>query len=158
LGVTQGSTAGTSHWLGLRVWGKPHLHMGRLDAAPTWLIATHLSCGAVGAVTSTVARGPGDMIKHLPSHVGGNHHPLGPLGFKTYAQLETSLSVGSSLPCPCICLSLCGYMCLCVCTHAPPPFCEGRRLTPIPLSLSILFFESRSLTERSAVPHGWSDW
>ena len=35
LGVIQGLTAGTSHWLGLRVWGKPYLHVGRLGAAPT---------------------------------------------------------------------------------------------------------------------------
>jgi hypothetical protein len=42
---------------------------------PTWLIVTHLSCGGCGVVTLTGARGPGDMIKHLPSHVGGNHHP-----------------------------------------------------------------------------------
>ena len=53
--------------------------------------------GAVGAVTSTGARGPGDMIEHLLSHVGGNHHPLGPLGFKTYARLETRLSMCSPL-------------------------------------------------------------
>ena len=46
----------------------------------------------------TGARGPGDMIKHLLSHVGGNHHPLGPPGFKTYARLETRLSVRSPLP------------------------------------------------------------
>jgi hypothetical protein len=49
-------------------------------------------------VTSTGARGPGDMIEHLLSHVGGNHHPLGPSGFKSYAQLENRLSVCSPLP------------------------------------------------------------
>jgi hypothetical protein len=34
----------------------------------------------VGAVevTSTGARGPGDMIECLLSHVGGNYHPPGP--------------------------------------------------------------------------------
>jgi hypothetical protein len=36
--------------------------------------------GAAGAVTSTGARGPGDMIKYLLSHVGGSHHPPGPTG------------------------------------------------------------------------------
>jgi hypothetical protein len=34
VGVIQGSTADTSHWLGLRVWGKPYLHVGRIGAAP----------------------------------------------------------------------------------------------------------------------------
>jgi hypothetical protein len=28
--------------------GKPYLHVGRLGAAPKWLIATHLSCGGCG--------------------------------------------------------------------------------------------------------------
>jgi hypothetical protein len=79
LGVIQSSTAGTSHWLGLRVWGKPYLHVGKLGAA-WWLIATHLSCGGCGVVTSTGARHPGDMIKHLLSHVGGNYHPPCPTG------------------------------------------------------------------------------
>jgi hypothetical protein len=51
----------------------------------------------VGAVTSTGARGPGDMIEHLLSNVGGNHHPLDTPGFKTYVRLETRLSVCSSL-------------------------------------------------------------
>ena len=37
-------------------------------------------------------------MEHLLSHVGGNHHPLGPPGFKTYARLETRLSVRSPLP------------------------------------------------------------
>ena len=35
---------------------------------------------AVGAVTLTGVRGPGHMIKHLLSHVSGNHHPLGSRG------------------------------------------------------------------------------
>jgi hypothetical protein len=35
LGVIQSSTAGTSHWFRLGVWGKPYLHVGRLGAAPT---------------------------------------------------------------------------------------------------------------------------
>ena len=43
-------------------------------------IETHLSCGAVGAVILTGARGPEDMIEHLPFHVGGNHHSLDPQG------------------------------------------------------------------------------
>ena len=34
--------------------------------------------GAVGSVTSTGARGPGDMMEHLLSHIGGNYHPPGP--------------------------------------------------------------------------------
>jgi hypothetical protein len=75
LGVIQGSTAGTSHWLGLRVWGKPYLHVERLGAVPTRLIAC---ASPVGAVTLTGVRGPGDMMKRLLSHVGGNYHPLGP--------------------------------------------------------------------------------
>jgi hypothetical protein len=33
--------------------------------------------GAVGAVTSTGARGPGDMRERLQSHVGRNYHPSG---------------------------------------------------------------------------------
>ena len=36
--------------------------------------------GTVGAVTLTGIRGPGDIIKHLLSHVGGNYHPPGPTG------------------------------------------------------------------------------
>jgi hypothetical protein len=47
-GVTRGSTAGTSHWLGLRVWGKLYLHVEKPAAAPTSLIATRLSCGDCG--------------------------------------------------------------------------------------------------------------
>jgi hypothetical protein len=39
--------------------------------------------GGMEAVTSTGARSPGDMIKGLLSHVGGNYHPSGPTGFKT---------------------------------------------------------------------------
>jgi hypothetical protein len=33
-GVIQGKTAGTSHWLDLRAWGKPYLHVRRLGATP----------------------------------------------------------------------------------------------------------------------------
>ena len=51
----------------------------------------------MGAVTSTGARGPRDIIEHLPSQVGRNHHPLGTPGFKTYARLEIRLSVHSPL-------------------------------------------------------------
>jgi hypothetical protein len=29
-------------------------------------------------VTSTGARGPGEAIECLPTHVGGNYHPPGP--------------------------------------------------------------------------------
>ena len=49
-------------------------------------------------ITSTGASVPGDMIKILLSHVGGNYHPSGPMGFKTSALLETRLSVQSLLP------------------------------------------------------------
>ena len=48
LGVIQGLTAGTSHWLGLRVWGKPYLHVGGLGAIPKWLTATPLLWGLWG--------------------------------------------------------------------------------------------------------------
>ena len=48
LGVIQGLTAGTSHWLGLRVWGKPYLLVGRLGAFPMGLIATPLLWGLWG--------------------------------------------------------------------------------------------------------------
>ena len=34
LGVGQGLTVGTSHWLGLSAWRKPYLHVGGLGAAP----------------------------------------------------------------------------------------------------------------------------
>ena len=61
-----------------RVWGKPYLHVGRLGGAPTWLIATHLSCGGCGA--SIGAEGPEDMIECIPSHIGRNHHTLVPPG------------------------------------------------------------------------------
>jgi hypothetical protein len=36
--------------------------------------------GAVGAVTSTGARGSGDVMECLPSYVGGNSHPPYPTG------------------------------------------------------------------------------
>jgi hypothetical protein len=54
--------------------------------------------GVVGVITLTGARGPGDMKECLPSHVGGNYHPSGSMGFKTSAQLETRLSIHSPLP------------------------------------------------------------
>jgi hypothetical protein len=47
-GVGQGLTTGTSHWLGPRALGKPYLHVGRLGAAPMWLMATHLWVGSCG--------------------------------------------------------------------------------------------------------------
>jgi hypothetical protein len=50
LGVIQGWTTGTSHWLGLRIWGKPYLHMGSLGAVPKY--SHNSSVGAAGAVTS----------------------------------------------------------------------------------------------------------
>jgi hypothetical protein len=48
---------------------------------------TPLLQGAVGAVTSTGARGPEDMIEHLPSYVGcrWKSPPIGFLGFQTFA-------------------------------------------------------------------------
>ena len=33
-GVDEGLTTGASQWFGLRALGKPHLHVGRLGAAP----------------------------------------------------------------------------------------------------------------------------
>jgi hypothetical protein len=48
--------------------------------------------GAVGVVTSTGARRPGDMIELVLFHVGGDHHPLGPRGSRPW------LSVLSPLP------------------------------------------------------------
>jgi hypothetical protein len=41
---------------------------------------SHTPLVVVGAVTSTGVSGPGDMIEHLLSLVGGNHHPLSPRG------------------------------------------------------------------------------
>jgi hypothetical protein len=57
LGVIQGLTAGTSHWLGLRIWRKPYLHVGRLGAVPTWRIDTHLSCGGCGGSNFSRSQG-----------------------------------------------------------------------------------------------------
>jgi hypothetical protein len=58
--------------------------------------------GAVGAVSSTGARGPGDMRECLLSHVGKNYqHQVSP-AFHTSAQLETKLSVHSLLPHMCV--------------------------------------------------------
>jgi hypothetical protein len=53
--------------------------------------------GAVGAVTLTEARSPGDMRERLPSHVGGNYHHGVP-GFYLSTRLETRLSVHSPMP------------------------------------------------------------
>jgi hypothetical protein len=80
LGVIRGSTAGTSHWLELRVWGKPYLHVGRLGAVPTWLIATPLSCGGYGDGNFNRSQRPKRHDRSLLSHVDGNYHPLGPTG------------------------------------------------------------------------------
>jgi hypothetical protein len=54
--------------------------------------------GAVGAVTSTGARGPGDMRECLLSHVGENYHHWVSPEFHLSIPLETSLSVLSPLP------------------------------------------------------------
>jgi hypothetical protein len=59
------------------------------------------SCGGCGVVTSTGARGSGDMIKCLQSHVGGNYHTLGPTRFQ-----DLSLS-GDQPGCLCIALARC---------------------------------------------------
>jgi hypothetical protein len=57
LGVIQGLTAGTSHWLGLRVWGTPYLFACGKDWCYSYLADSHASpVGVVGAVTSTGAR------------------------------------------------------------------------------------------------------
>jgi hypothetical protein len=47
-GVIRDWTAGISHWLGLRAWGKPYLYVGRFGAVPIWVIAMCLSCGGCG--------------------------------------------------------------------------------------------------------------
>jgi hypothetical protein len=54
--------------------------------------------GAVGAVTSTGARGPGDMREHLLSNVAENNHHWVLPGFTTSAGLETRSSVHNPLP------------------------------------------------------------
>jgi hypothetical protein len=91
--MIQGSTAGTSHWLGLRIWGKP---ICIWEGSYMTDSHTPLLWGDLGAVTSTGARGPGDMIEHLlPCR--WKSLPMTP-GLKTYAQLETRLSVLSPLP------------------------------------------------------------
>ena len=48
--------------------------MERLGAADSHTLIATPGRRAVGAVTLTGARGSGDMIEHLLSHVGGNHH------------------------------------------------------------------------------------
>jgi hypothetical protein len=65
-----------------------------------YMTASHilLLWGAMGAVTSTGAGGPGDMVERLQSHVGEITTHWVPLGFKTSAQLETRLSMHSPLP------------------------------------------------------------
>jgi hypothetical protein len=74
--------------------------------------------GLRGAVTSTGAKGPGDMRELLPSHVG-ELSPPGP-GVQTSARLETRLSLHSPMP------------------HIPP---RTNTLPPHPLgSISSLFF------------------
>ena len=61
------------------------------------MTTNHVSLvGAVGAVTLTGARVPGDMRELLPSHVG-ELSPPGPR-VQTSAQLETRLSVYSPMP------------------------------------------------------------
>jgi hypothetical protein len=74
LGVIWGSTADSSHRLGLRVWGETLSACGR-----AWC-CSYVTDRAVGAVTSTGARGSGDLIELLLSHVGGNYHPPSPAG------------------------------------------------------------------------------
>jgi hypothetical protein len=83
LGVIQGSAAATSHWLGLRVWGKPYLHVGRLGAVPIWLIATPLSCRGCGG--SNFNRGQGSRRHDWTPWNALLEITTGqvPLGFKT---------------------------------------------------------------------------
>jgi hypothetical protein len=54
--------------------------------------------GAVGAVTSTGARGLGDMRELLPFHVGENYHHRVSPRFMASARLETRPSVHIPLP------------------------------------------------------------
>ena len=71
----QGLTTATSHWLAS---GRLYLHVGRLGAAPTGLMATHLSAGGGGlweAVAATGTRDLGGMTELLPSHEGGSPPP-----------------------------------------------------------------------------------
>jgi hypothetical protein len=80
LGVIQCSTAGTSHLLDwefevnlICMW--EGLVVLRHDWWP------HTSpVGNMEVVTSTEAKVPRDMVKCLPSHVGGNYHPPSPTG------------------------------------------------------------------------------
>jgi hypothetical protein len=96
--VVQGSTAVTSHRLGLRVWGKPYLHVGRLGAAPVWLIATNLSCGGCGVGNFNRSQGSRrhGRTPYIPCR--WKSQPIGSPSFQTYARLETRLSVCSPLP------------------------------------------------------------
>jgi hypothetical protein len=110
-----------------------------------------------GAVTSTRARGLGDMIKHLPCHVGGNHHPLHPPGLKTYAQLDTSLSVCSPLPpilsvSVSVCLRVCVSVCLCVCLSVCLFVCLSLSVS---VSLSGFFFFFPSEVANSSEQSGY---
>ena len=54
----------------------------------------------LGAVTTTEARGPGDMIEHLLSHVGENHHPSGPQGSRPLLTGEEAVCVQPTAPHP----------------------------------------------------------
>ena len=85
MGVIQGLIAGTSHWLGLRVWGETLFACGKAWCN-SFVADGHASpVGPVGAIISTGARGPGDMVKRLLSHVGGNYHPSGSPGVQDLA-------------------------------------------------------------------------
>jgi hypothetical protein len=51
-----------------------------------------------GAVTSTEARDTGDIIEHLLSHVGGNHHTLGPRGSRPLLDGNKAVCVQLTAP------------------------------------------------------------
>jgi hypothetical protein len=57
-------------------WEESSLKVRRLGH---WLCDyyPHFPVGAVAVVTSRGTMGPGDMVEHLLTHVGGNYHPSG---------------------------------------------------------------------------------
>jgi hypothetical protein len=97
--MIQGSTAGTFHWLGLRVWGKPSLHVRGLGADTTGLMPCTSLQGAVGGCSYvTGVRCPGGIAKLLQFHAGGNHRPPGRQGSWPLLDAGTSLSVWTPPP------------------------------------------------------------
>ena len=63
---------------------------------PLLVVVVVVVVGAVGVVTSTGARGPGDMREHLLSHVG-ELSPPGSTRVQTSTGLETRPAVYSPL-------------------------------------------------------------